>query len=132
MLYNNCILLKQCILHTPTAIDMYCKRSKLLKKQGNVARAAGSPLAALCHCRNGSSDLTPLFCSSVETMDECRLLDLQDRYLNNKTTKYLLRNDEMERAMATIAMFTKHEGDSQKILYDLQCSWSSMAEEIFL
>ena len=60
MLYNNCILLKQCILHTPTAIDMYCKRSKLLKKQGNVARAAGiCPLAALCHCRNGSYDLTP-------------------------------------------------------------------------
>ena len=56
-------------------------------------------------------------------MDECRLLDLQDRYLNNKTTKYLLRNDEMDQAMATIAMFTKHEGDSQKILYDLQCSW---------
>lgn len=32
----------QCILHTPTAIDMYCKRSKLLKKQGNLALAAGS------------------------------------------------------------------------------------------
>lgn len=35
----------KCILHTPTAIDMYCKRSKLLKKQGNLALAAGS-----CSC----------------------------------------------------------------------------------
>jgi hypothetical protein len=31
----------QCILHTPTAIDMYCKKAKLQKKAGNAALAAG-------------------------------------------------------------------------------------------
>jgi peptide alpha-N-acetyltransferase len=56
-------------------------------------------------------------------MDDCRKLDLQDRYLNNKATKYFLRADEMQLAMNTIAMFTKHEGDPQKILFELQCSW---------
>ena len=65
-------------------------------------------------------------------MDDCRLLDLQDRYLNNKTTKYLLRNDDMDQAMATIALFTKHEGDPQKILFELQCSWSHNSKSYLL
>ncbi len=91
-------VIEECIQHTPTAIDMYSKKARLLKKQGDLAGAAA-------------------------TMDECRALDLQDRYLNNKTTKYFLRADQMEQGMATIAMFTKHDGDPQKILYDLQCNW---------
>lgn len=45
------------------------------------------------------------------------------RYSNNKATKYHLRVDEMNTAMDTIAMFTKHDGSPQQILYDLQCSW---------
>ena len=31
----------------------------------------------------------------------------QDRYLNNKTTKYLLRADRVQQGMDTIALFTK-------------------------
>lgn len=91
-------VIDQSIDHTPTALDMYCKKAKLMKNMGD-------------------------FYNASTVMDDCRLLDLQDRYLNNKTTKYLLRADEMKRAMATISMFTKHEGDSQKILYELQCNW---------
>lgn len=86
------------IAHTPTAIDMRAKKARLKKKLGELADAA------------------------IE-MDECRAIDLQDRYLNNKATKYLLRADEVSLAMNTIAMFTKHEGDPQKTLFDLQCSW---------
>ncbi|KAJ1415727.1 NMDA receptor-regulated protein 1-domain-containing protein [Ochromonadaceae sp. CCMP2298] len=88
------------ILHTPTAIDMYGKRARLLKKMGDAVGAAVA-------------------------MDECRALDLQDRYLNNKATKYLLRADAVTLAQNTIAMFTKHdlEGDPQKTLYELQVSW---------
>jgi tetratricopeptide (TPR) repeat protein len=92
------LVIGQCIEHTPTALDMYCKKAKLLKIMGD-------------------------YFNSATVMDDCRLLDLQDRYLNNKTTKYLLRADEMQQAMSTISMFTKHEGDSQKILYELQCNW---------
>ena len=91
-------VIDECIAHTPTGIDMYSKKARLLKKQGDLLGAAVQ-------------------------MDECRALDLQDRYLNNKATKYFLRADEMNQAMNTIAMFTKHDGDPQKILYDLQCNW---------
>ena len=56
-------------------------------------------------------------------MDNCRQMDLQDRFLNNKATKYFIRADLVPQAMTTIAMFTKHEGDTQKTLFDLQCTW---------
>lgn len=92
--------IERAIAHTPTALDMYTFKAKLYKAQGNFRAAA-------------------------ECMDQCRSLDLQDRYLNNKATKYFLRNDDYDAGSATIAMFTKHdsEGDVQKTLYDLQCSW---------
>jgi peptide alpha-N-acetyltransferase len=92
----NCI--DECIEHTPTAIDMYTKKARLFKKMGDYEQAKA-------------------------TMDEARELDLQDRYLNNKATKYLLRSNHVTTAMSTIAMFTKHDGDPQKILHDLQCNW---------
>ena len=41
-------------------------------------------------------------------MDGGRVLDLADRYINNKTTKYLLRADCVAQAQATIALFTTH------------------------
>lgn len=91
-------VIDEAIAHTPTALDMHSKRARLLKKQGDLTAAA------------------------VE-MDNCRALDLQDRYLNNKATKYFLRADETPLAMNTIAMFTKHEGDPQQTLYELQCNW---------
>lgn len=91
-------VIDEAIAHTPTAIDMFGKRARLLKKLGNYTAAAIA-------------------------MDECRVLDLQDRYLNNKTTKYFLRADEIPLAMNTIALFTKHEGDPQQTLYELQCNW---------
>lgn len=91
-------IIDECIEHTPTALDMITKKAKIEKKIGNYLDAA-------------------------ITMDDCRVLDLQDRYLNNKATKYFLLADEVQLGMNTIAMFTKHDGDSQKILYDLQCNW---------
>jgi peptide alpha-N-acetyltransferase len=92
------VVIDESIQHTPTAIDMYCKKARILKKLGDVITAA-------------------------VVMDDCRMLDLQDRYLNNKATKYYLRIDETELAMNTIALFVKHDGEPQKILYDLQCNW---------
>lgn len=86
------------IFHTPTALDMLAKKAHLYKKVGDVASAA-------------------------KLMDTTRALDLQDRYLNNQATKYFLQADEIDSAMNTIAMFTKHEGDPQKTLFDLQCIW---------
>jgi len=40
-------------------------------------------------------------------MEDARLLDGQDRFLNSKAAKYAIRNGEMERAEKTIGLFTR-------------------------
>lgn len=89
-----------CVEHTPTALDMHVKKARLLKRLGDLNTAA-------------------------LVVDECRSLDLQDRYLNNKATKYFLRANKVSNAMDTIAMFTKDEGttDPDYALFELQCVW---------
>mmetsp|Transcript_35229 Transcript_35229/g.94295 ORF Transcript_35229/g.94295 Transcript_35229/m.94295 type:complete len:708 (-) Transcript_35229:438-2561(-) len=87
-----------CIQHTPTAVDMYERRARLLRKAGDVQAAA-------------------------EQMDAARKLDLADRYINNKTTKYMLRAGKLEQAMSTIALFTRHEGDPAHNLFEMQVMW---------
>jgi peptide alpha-N-acetyltransferase len=79
---------------------MYMKKGRILKKLGDPQAAA-------------------------DIVDEVRELDLQDRYLNNKATKYLLRADRMDEAMDRIAMFVKHNDDKdpQLQLADLQVNW---------
>ena len=84
--------------HTPTGLDLYMLKARILKTCGDYESAA-------------------------TIADYCRSLDLQDRYLNNKATKYLLKANKVDTAMETIAMFTKHDGDPQRILFDLQCIW---------
>ena len=41
-------------------------------------------------------------------------------YVNNKTTKYLLRAGRVEDAQNVIALFAKHEGDPQYNLFEMQ------------
>ena len=74
---------------------MYLKKGKLLRKLGDTANAA-------------------------HVLDRCRAMDLQDRYLNNKATKYMLRADQMANAMDRVAMFLKFDGDPQIMLGELQ------------
>jgi len=40
-------------------------------------------------------------------MNQARLLDLQDRFINSKSTKYLLRNDQLQRAEEVVGLFAK-------------------------
>lgn len=91
-------VIEESIEHTPTALDMYLKKARILKKSGDIKLAA-------------------------KEADDCRALDLQDRYLNNKATKYLMRSNQIQQGMDTIAMFTKHDGDPEQMLFDLQCNW---------
>lgn len=91
-------VIEECIKHTPTAIDMLQRKARLLRKSGDVGGAA-------------------------DVMDEARQLDLADRYINNKTTKYLLRANRVEEAQSVIALFAKHEGDPQYNLFEMQCMW---------
>ena len=72
------------IAHTPTLPELYMTRARILKRLGAHAAAA-------------------------DAMEDARLLDGQDRYLNTKAAEYALRNDEVERATATIKLFTRPE-----------------------
>jgi peptide alpha-N-acetyltransferase len=44
---------------------------------------------------------------AAQIMVEARQLDLQDRFVNSKCTKYLLRNNQVEEAEKTIGLFTR-------------------------
>jgi len=90
--------IEACIKHTPTAIDMLQRKARLMKKMGEFNTAA-------------------------DIINDARQLDLADRYINNKTTKYLLRADRVEEAQNVIAIFAKHEGDPQHNLFEMQCMW---------
>ncbi|OQR95665.1 N-terminal acetyltransferase A complex subunit nat1 [Thraustotheca clavata] len=88
----------KCLAHTPTVLEFYQMKGRILKHAGDYSAAA-------------------------TIVDEGRKLDLADRYINNKTTKYMLRANRIPEAEATIALFTRHEGDPQLNLYEMQCMW---------
>ena len=92
-------VIQKAIDHTPTGVDFTEKRARLLKKVGRIQDAAFA-------------------------MDAARKLDLADRYINNKCTKYMLRAGRVEDARATAALFTREEaGEPEQHLKDMQASW---------
>ena len=91
-------LLDKCLEHTPTAVDVYELKARLLKAAGDMN-------------------------SAVDCLDNGRELDKQDRYINNQTTKYMLQAGMQETALERIALFTRHEGNPEQNLFDMQCSW---------
>lgn len=84
--------------HTPTAVDIYELKARLLLAAGDA------PSAADC-------------------LDKGRELDKQDRYINNQTTKFMLLADREDVARDRISLFTRHEGNPEQNLYDMQCAW---------
>lgn len=87
------------IEHTPTAVECYMVKARVLKHCGNLQAA-------------------------VQVANECRNLDLADRYLNTKCAKYALRADMIGEAETWVGLFTR-DGDSggAQALYDMQCMW---------
>jgi len=75
------------------------------------------------HCKARALKKLGAFSLAADAVDEGRKLDLSDRYMNNKTTKYMLRADRIADAEKIISLFTRHEGDPQYNLYEMQCSW---------
>lgn len=60
---------------------------------------------------------------AANCVEHARSLDLADRYLNTKATRYLLRAGRVDEAGNTIALFTKDGSDKESNLYDMQCMW---------
>ncbi|KAK3306431.1 NMDA receptor-regulated protein 1-domain-containing protein [Chaetomium strumarium] len=84
----------------PQNVDFHMTKARILKHQGEIAKAA-------------------------EAMDHARSLDTRDRYINSKAAKYQLRNNENEKALATLGLFTRAEtvGGPLADLTDMQCIW---------
>ncbi|KAI1071242.1 hypothetical protein NW752_000767 [Fusarium irregulare] len=60
-----------------------------------------------------------------KAMDRARKLDLKDRYINTKAAKYQLRNDENEKGLKTVGLFTRAEtvGGPLADLLEMQSIW---------
>lgn len=87
------------LAHTPTAIECYLVKARILKHCGDLKGA-------------------------VEVSDEARNMDLADRYLNTKCAKYALRAEMVAQAENWVGLFTR-DADSGGVqaLYDMQCMW---------
>ncbi|KAG0690547.1 hypothetical protein C6P40_002417 [Pichia californica] len=102
--FNNSLLyINNAINLTPTLIELYMFKARILKHQNK------------------------LFDASIE-MNIARLMDLQDRFLNSKSVKYYLRADLIDNALETISLFTKKDDENIeksgiKDLHNLQCCW---------
>lgn len=89
--------INKAIGHTPTLPDLYLVKGKLLKRAGHIEDA-------------------------IKAVNKARKLDLSDRFLNNKTVKYLLRGDQIEEAERTIALFSK-ERENELNIHEMQSMW---------
>lgn len=84
------------IAHTPTLPELHMTRARILKRAGSLDAAA-------------------------DAMEDARLLDGQDRYLNTKAAKYMQRVDRIEQASSTLKLFTKPDvPDPVNDLLDMQ------------
>ncbi len=92
-------LIEEAIGISPKTVEPYLVKARILKHCGDTVNA-------------------------VKVADEARSLDLADRYLNTKCTKYGLRADMVPQAESWIGLFTR-DGDSggPQALYDMQCMW---------
>jgi len=87
------------ISHSPTMPELSMTKARILKRAGDI---------------KGAKDL----------MEEARLLDGQDRFLNCKTAKYCLRAGEIEEANRLIGLFTRPDATSPvEDLLEMQAFW---------
>lgn len=87
--------------HSPTLVELYILKARIAKHLGNLEEASA-------------------------IMQEGRGLDLQDRFVNSKATKYLFRANKVDEAVDCISLFTKlDEGAANglKDLHTMQANW---------
>ena len=75
-------VIEKAIDHTPTLVEAYMIKAKILKHSGSFLKAS-------------------------EEMDNARKLDLQDRFINSKCTKYMFRAGRIQDAEKTVSLFTR-------------------------
>lgn len=84
----------------PKSVEYHMTKARIYKHYGNLPKAA-------------------------EIMDQARALDEKDRYINSKTAKYQLRNNENDKALNTMSKFTRNDniGGALGDLLEMQCVW---------
>lgn len=84
----------------PSNVEFHMTKARIWKHYGNTQKASS-------------------------TMDQARLLDLKDRYINTKAAKYQLRNNETDIALQTMGLFTRNDspGGPLNDLLDMQSVW---------
>ncbi|KAK8879638.1 tetratricopeptide [Apiospora arundinis] len=84
----------------PDNVEFQMTKARIIKHTGNTQKAS-------------------------EAMDQARNLDLKDRYINTKAAKYMLRNNETEKALETVGLFTRSDSPAGPLsdLLDMQCIW---------
>ena len=55
--------------------------------------------------------------------EEARMLDLQDRYLNAHSSKYLIKAGRIEDAIARMALFSKDQDTHKLNVHEMQTMW---------
>jgi peptide alpha-N-acetyltransferase len=92
--------ISQLLKLNPKSVDYHQLEARILKHSGNSQKAA-------------------------DTMNEARLRDEKDRYINTKCAKYQLRNNQNELALQTMSKFTRNEATGGPLgdLHDMQCMW---------
>ncbi|KAI8840387.1 NMDA receptor-regulated protein 1-domain-containing protein [Chytriomyces cf. hyalinus JEL632] len=87
------------IQHTPTLVELFMTKARILKHAGDLQQA-------------------------MEVMNYGRNLDLQDRCINSKCVKYMLRAGDIAEADRTVILFCRVDSiDKLQDLVDMQCSW---------
>ncbi|GAV47207.1 hypothetical protein ZYGR_0H00480 [Zygosaccharomyces rouxii] len=92
--------INKAIESTPTLVEFYILKGRILKAIGKLDEAA-------------------------EWLEEGRKLDLQDRFINTKTVKYLLRAKNVDKAVETVSLFTKNDDsvNGVKDLHLVEAAW---------
>ncbi|EEB07811.1 NatA N-acetyltransferase complex subunit [Schizosaccharomyces japonicus yFS275] len=93
-------LVDEALMHTPSLTELYIVKARIYKHQGELDKAAA-------------------------VMNSGRELDLQDRFVNNKCAKYMLRANKNEEAANIVSLFTRNDvvGGALGDLADMQCMW---------
>lgn len=93
-------LIDKAINHTPTLVELYLFKGRVLKHLGLLEEAS-------------------------ETLEAGRKLDLQDRFINTKTAKYFLRANNIDKATEVASLFTKNDDavNGIKDLHLVEASW---------
>ncbi|KAK9371241.1 NMDA receptor-regulated protein 1-domain-containing protein [Lipomyces kononenkoae] len=95
-----CEYITKAIEHTPTLVEVHMAKAKILKRKGDHVAAS-------------------------EAMTRARELDLQDRFVNTKAAKYLMRAGKSDEAVSVVSLFTKNDAHGKGVgdLHEMQALW---------